>query len=252
MQTNYYEGLANELVAKVGRLTNFVSHGPSIGVYHEEVLKSVLAPLLPSRYSLRTGFLFDPEFGASNQGDILIVDEHQPTAYYFHEGNFAVVDSRALVCVIEVKTRLNKRTFLESINCLASFQRVARPPHRPLTYIFAFESAAFTPPRLHQWYSAVEVADQVENYPMAIFALNAGLVQLAATYDQLGHMFLTGEPKRGPKVQSLSVFLSHIRKSIEMTGGVKRNTYEMALLGELRRTVDRFYFGKGHVVLPAA
>ena len=42
MDESCFLGLANELSAKVRRLSSFVKHGPSIGPYHEEVLKSIL------------------------------------------------------------------------------------------------------------------------------------------------------------------------------------------------------------------
>jgi len=96
MDECFYLGLANELAAKLRRVSSFVKHGPSIGVYHEEALKAILGTMLPSRFHLRTGFVYTAEKGASQQGDILIVDENDPDAYYFREGNFVVANPRAV------------------------------------------------------------------------------------------------------------------------------------------------------------
>ncbi len=73
MDESFYLSLANELSAKLGRVSSFVRHGPSIGAYHEEVLKSIIRHMLPDRFSLRSGFVFHPERGPSQQGDILII-----------------------------------------------------------------------------------------------------------------------------------------------------------------------------------
>ena len=52
MDKSFYLSLANELSAKFGRVSSFVNHGPSIGAYHEEVLKSIIRHMLPDRFSL--------------------------------------------------------------------------------------------------------------------------------------------------------------------------------------------------------
>src|SRR5262245_19928771 len=122
MDASFYLGLANELSAKLRRVSSFVSHGPSIGTFHEEALKSVLRLMLPDRFSLRSGFVFHQDNGASQQGDILIVDESHPAAYFFREGNFGVVDQEALACVFEVKTRLTSAVFKQAVEALASYQ----------------------------------------------------------------------------------------------------------------------------------
>jgi len=110
MSEAFYLSIANELSAKLRRVAAFVDHGPSIGSYHEEALKTVLRSILPERFGLRTGFAFSAKLGASQQGDILVIDENHPGAYHFREGEFAVVLPDAIVAVIEVKTKLTKRT----------------------------------------------------------------------------------------------------------------------------------------------
>lgn len=83
MNESFYLSLANELSAKLRRINAFVNHGPSIGAYHEEALKAVLRSFLPERFSLRTGFSYNATKGASQQCDILVIDENHASAYHF-------------------------------------------------------------------------------------------------------------------------------------------------------------------------
>lgn len=185
MDEAYYRSLANELAAKVGRLAHFTRHGPSIGAYHEEVFKAVLRPLLPDRYSLRTGFAFDPVKKASQQGDILVIDETHPDAYYFREGSFVVARPESVACVIEIKTTLNRQRFSEAFKALHSFHEIAPTPAQPTTFVFAFKAPAFQPARMNDWYLGTNLQDSLPSYPFAIFALNAGLLTLREVSGQV-------------------------------------------------------------------
>ncbi len=252
MDEAFYSSLANELAAKVGRVSSFVKHGPSIGSYHEQILRSVLRPMLPDRYSLRTGFAFHPEFGASQQGDILVVDENQPAAYFFREGNFAVVDQSAIMCVIEVKTRLDKRSFVAALDCLASYQRVTTKPQHPGTLLFAYDCPAFTQERLNSWYKAVSLPDEILFYPWSIFALNRGLLSLHKPADpEWGHYAILGEPKRGPKLKGLAVFLQTVRKLVLLRAGVVANPFAHLQFQGLSWSKEFMRFQSG-VCTPAA
>lgn len=245
MNEQFYLGLANEMAAKLRRVSSFVSHGPSIGAYHEEVLRSILGMMLPSRFQLRTGFAFNAASGASQQGDILVVDETHPDAYYFKEGNFAVVSPDALVCAIEVKTKLTKRDFSESITALHSFPKVAKK-RVPVTFLFAYESPPFTPDRLAKWYEAIDcVPDDLRNYPWGIFALNQGLIIIRHHSETVwGHVPIEGEHK-GPKLRSLSLFLQIIRKTLLLHSGVAANPFENALVDGLTYGGFRYRYGPG-------
>lgn len=235
MNEHFYLGLANEMVAKLRRVASFVSHRPSIGAYHEEVLRTILGSMLPSRFQLRTGFAFSPEHGASQQGDILIIDENHPNAYYFREGNFVVAAPEAIVCVIEVKTKLNKTAFVDAISNLHSFGTVATSA-APRTFLFSFESQPFKQQTLGCWYdSIVDVPDELKNYPWAIYALNQGMIMLRRPIENAwGHVVIEGESGRSPKVQSLSLFLQTIRKTLLLHSQVDCNPFKNALFDGLR------------------
>ena len=244
MNESFYLGLANELAAKVRRVSSFVSHAPSIGTYHEEALKTILRHMLPARFSLRTGFAYDPQNGPSHQGDILIVDENNPGAYFFREGDFAVVSHEALVCVIEVKTNLIKKEFTSALTALASFRRMPEWKMRPPTFLFAYESPAFTPKTLNSWYDSVSLKDDPRNYPWAVYSLTKGLVLFwRATDTEWGHCVVEGEQAHGPKVRALSVFLQTVRKALILHAQSSTDPFVHALADGLTLQPIGYRFG---------
>ena len=215
--------------------------------------------MLPERYSLRNGFVFFPDDRtASQQGDILIVDETKPGAYYFREGNFAVVDPSGIVAAIEVKTRLNKSTFADSIRCLSSFQHLVQGSvHVTPTFLFAYESATFSPQRLAEWYRAIELPrvtfsppagtpTDLPFYPMSLLALNRGMIAFRnVNTNNWGHYVSLGEEGRGPKIKNLSVFLATIRKFVLSSAGVEVNPFMLAVTEGMTWSRQLLRFGDG-------
>lgn len=191
----FYDGLARELLGQLGRLGNFTKHAPSVGKYHEELVKGCIASFLSARFSIRTGFSYVEDEKVSNQGDLLIIDESDPSPYFFRQGDLVVVHPRALACVIEVKTKLNKQDFLEAVTNLHSFKRIRTDGNFPVTLVFAFEGTKMTLQTLDKWYRAVGVSDEIPNYPHVVFCLNQGTLILRPTADSRphGHYFVLGE-----------------------------------------------------------
>jgi hypothetical protein len=195
---NFYLGLATEITGKVRRLASFTGHAPSIGLHHEEIVREAVCPLMSRRFSLRTGFAFLPDHAVSSQGDILVVDESDPAPYFFQMGGVVVVHPRALACVVEVKTELSKQTFLQAVCNHYSFKQVAvtASPGRNLpTLIFAFDSADLAPDTLHQWYTVVDVPNNIASYPQMIYSLKRGALLLRPDRDSapFGHYAVLGE-----------------------------------------------------------
>jgi len=244
MDEHFYSGLANELEAKLRRVSSFVSHNPSIGAYHEEALRAVLRHMLSDRFSLKTGFVWYSKDEASRQGDIIVVDESKAGAYYFREGDFAILDSSAVACVIEVKTVLTKATFLEGIVNLASF-------HRPRggilpSFLFAYEASPFTPVQLDEWYKEVTLADSLLFYHWAIFALNQGIISTwKDSAGQWAHRLLMGDSTHPTKLRSLSFFLQTFRKALLLHAGEEKNPFEHMLWQGMSLSQQAFRFGHG-------
>jgi hypothetical protein len=177
----FYFGLALELIGKLRRLSSFTKHSGAIGAHHEEIVREALRPLLSRRFSLKTGFVFAADGVVSSQGDIIIVDEDDPSPYFFQMGDLVVVHPRAVACVIEVKTTLSKETFHLALRNLRSFCDVgtaAKPPVRFQRAIFAFESAGFTGDTLHDWCVTADATDEPLSYPQIIHVLRGGTLHL--------------------------------------------------------------------------
>src|SRR5437879_8785535 len=102
----YYDSFAEELLAKFRRVGYLVSHSPTSGTYHEEILRVVLRNFVSKRYSVKTGFVYENEEKVSNQVDVLVVDEYHASAYIYQEGDFAIVRPHATIAAIEIKTVL--------------------------------------------------------------------------------------------------------------------------------------------------
>ena len=247
MDLTFYEGLAAELIGQLGRIGSFTEHGPSVGVYHEELIKSCISGLLSNRFTLRTGFAFLENGKVSDQGDILIVDEYDPAPYFFQRGNFVVVHPRALAAVIEVKTKLTKTKFLNSMNNLYSFKRIRAHGNFPVTLLFSFDGSQLSPKNLDSWYKSVDVPDSLENYPQMIFCLSRGTLFLTAGNRGpiFGHHFVVGEEDNPQKVKGLSMFLQTVRKAVERKSGIESNPFDYAILKDLRFSVNSCRFGKG-------
>ncbi len=251
MDLAFYQSVAAELVGRLHRLSSLTPHAPSVGVYHEEILRSAIRPLLSRRFSLRTGFAYHSAERVSRQGDILIVDEYDPAPYLFQTGVFVVVNPRALACVIEVKTSLAKRNFLDALSNLYSFTQCGaalEPAFYPPTFVFAFNGASLSPATLQNWYSAVELPDQLTNYPYCVFVLNRGLLWLRPQADnrEFGHYVVTGESSRKPRAQSLSLFLQAIRRSCELKAKVMQsNPFDLAVIQGLSFSTQWCRYGAG-------
>ncbi len=112
----YYDTIAEEIKSKLGRLNAFTKHGPSIGSYHEQIIKHAISEILPKRFSVKSGIIVDDDNRVSNQQDIIIVDENLANTYLFKDGDFAVVHYSSVIFTVEVKTTLNEKNFLDAMN----------------------------------------------------------------------------------------------------------------------------------------
>lgn len=251
----FYDGLAKEFVGKVGRLNHFIKHPLSIGQYHEEILKSTIRTFLPERYSLKTGFVFVDKETVSKQIDILVIDESEPTSYFFQEGDFVIVHPDAVACGIEVKTRLDKRAFKDAIENIKSLRQMATHSSYKKSFggtIFAYTGTELGPSTTDSWWKEIkDVPEDISLYPNEILVLDKGSIHLRPKNDQTkeawGHYFVMGEEQDRLKIKSLSVFLWTIRKYTEIKAGKISNPFSYADFTELIWTKEYLRFGKGLV-----
>jgi hypothetical protein len=254
---DFYAGLAQEAIGKLRRLSAFTKHPGAIGSHHEEILRELLRPVLSRRFSLKTGFVFVGGSTVSSQGDVIIVDEHDPSPYFFQMGDLVVVHPRAVACVVETKTTLAKESFHQSIRNLRSFAdvgRVGAPPVRFGRAIFAFEGARFSGDNLHEWFSEAEVPDDPWSYPQIIHVLKEGTLHLEniKPANVFGYRLVMGEESDEFKSKGLSMFLQTIRKALEVKAGLESNPFVYADLHELRFSEQYLRIGHGFVAPGAA
>ncbi len=253
IDSQFYEGLAKEFVGKVGRLNHFIRHPLSIGQYHEEVLKNTIRAFLPSRYSLKTGFVFVDPNTVSKQIDILVIDENEPTSYFFQEGDFVIVHPDAVVCGIEVKTRLDKQAFKDAVENIKSLRQMAAYSSYKKSFggmIFAYTGTELNPPTTNSWWKEIkDVPEDMGIYPNGILVLDKGSIHLRPKNDQTkeawGHYFVMGEEHSSLKIKSLSIFLQTIRKYTELKAGKIANPFSYADFTGLLWTKEYLRFGRG-------
>lgn len=88
-------------------------HPGEFGMYRENIIKSFLAPFLPSRLAIGSGFIITDKNRISTQCDIIIYDKDHTPVIENGEQRFFPVE--CVVGVIEVKSKLTKAQLKEAL-----------------------------------------------------------------------------------------------------------------------------------------
>lgn len=246
----FYQSLVDELLSKFKRVEHFTQHAPTVGAYNEAILRRTIRELLPARFGVKTGFVYAGSGKASRQVDILVVDENDPCAYFMQDGDFAVIHPRALVCAIEVKTRLTKREFLSGFENFASLvecSKASKTRWPAQGMIFAFDSLRLTPFTLQGWYRDLKEVPEDSWLPMMVFSLSGECLQLrraAIDGDNWGHYLALGDKDQITR-GAFSVLLGNIRKLAELSSGIDGNPFESTTVEGLSRSEVFFRPGIG-------
>ncbi len=92
----------------------------SSGIFRESLLRNFLATVLPQSISVDSGFVYGFEqVPNSRQIDILVWDSDRHAAVY-RTREFVIVPPEAVIAAISVKTTLNKKDLVESLENLLS------------------------------------------------------------------------------------------------------------------------------------
>lgn len=253
---DYFRSLAAELKSKFKRVNNFTSHTGSIGNYHEQALKSVIQQLLPSRFSLKTGFVYYDQQNVSKQVDILIIDENEPTSYFLQDGDFAIVHPDAVVAAIEVKTKLNKKDLSLASENLASVINVCsnrnyKNKSFTVTFIFAYSAPHFSPQGLGKFFENCQI-QPFNRYPMVIFVENNYFLQMLGKDGSniprgLHPVRMFGITQEEENLLHISLFLFSIRKACEHhSDKANSNPFNYSLIEHFNGiTTGRQYFKFG-------
>ncbi|HET7673860.1 MAG TPA: DUF6602 domain-containing protein [Candidatus Saccharimonadales bacterium] len=195
---DYFLSYANEIKGKFDRVKGLVNNRVASGNYHEEVLRAVLQNFLTQRFSVKTGFIFKDPDNISNQIDIMIIDENEPAAYLFQEGEFAIVLPAAVVDIIEVKTTLNAQDFDNAVENTISAKKLYELPAQLTGLIFGYRGTAPSDSNLNNWFKREKVQQYQNNkelWPQALLlfehgcllAHNRGVYRKLYRYDNLAN-----------------------------------------------------------------
>lgn len=256
ISVDYFRSLAAELKSKFKRVNNFTSHTGSIGNYHEQALKSVISQFLPSRFSLKTGFVYFNEQTVSRQVDILIVDETEPTSYFLQDGDFVIVHPDAVVCAIEVKSRLTGKELLSASENIAKVIEVCSNRNYEnkkftMGFIFAYDAPNFSPERLGKYFEKCPKRS-FNRYPVTIFVEDNYYLQTlggakSGIPQGLHPVRMFGITQEEENLLHISLFLSTIRKACEYhSGKTNSNPFAYSLINNFKGiTTGKQYFKFG-------
>lgn len=236
-----YQNYAKEIMSKLGRLNELVKHAPSVGTYHENLITNYLSNFLSKRFSVKTGFVYNPKTQeVSPQIDILIIDENVPSAYLFQDGNFAVVVPNAVVSAIEVKTVLNKSSFDDIVK--KSIQYRKSNPQGFNLFALCFRSSTKNMDTVAGWCKSYEMDDNFLNYPHKILALDSFILDLLLepVAKPFGLYITTCNDCVESKEEAiLTQFLFCIMKQCELKAGIHTaDTINTIFAGDF----DKLYF----------
>jgi len=141
----YYKSLSDELISLKDRIRYIIegSHWQTDGEWKESVLRSVLRRHLPSSIEVGSGFVVSP-VSHSGQIDVLLYDSAAPVI--FKEGDLAFVPANVVRGIIEVKSKIQGRSFLKEtlkkLSDKAEFVSGEVPVNAPKPFVglFAYES----------------------------------------------------------------------------------------------------------------
>jgi hypothetical protein len=261
--TEYYESFANEMLSKLRRVSQLITHRPSAGNYHEEILRNILRNFLSKRFSVKTGFIFGEE-NVSSQIDIMIIDENEPMAYIFQEGDFAIVMPKAVVATIEVKTNIYAQQFDESVDKIAQIKQLFEFPTSVACILFSFDGGTNQNTTLSKWLSSdicKKYKDKKQLSPDSILFFSNKLMLLPVG-DAPNHSPSPGKYKKIISINGeddnlqaahLSILLAQIINSC--IGKNFRDSHrfpteqadKLISQDKIKESEEKFYFGEGLV-----
>lgn len=98
-------------------------HPGEFGYYREKLCHDFLSHFIPQTMAIGSGFVLDKEGFVSNQNDIIVYDkENMPIIEDLNKQRFFPIENVLIVC--EVKSKLQKKDFEESLKRLAKIKYI--------------------------------------------------------------------------------------------------------------------------------
>lgn len=125
---NYYLEMLKKSIKRIEADFDFsavIDHNCSKGTFREQIIKNFLRPFLPGCYGLSGGQAFNNNGDLSKQLDIVIYDSlHSYIAPYMED--FIYFPCESVYGNIEIKSVLNKESFIEAVENIASLKKIKR------------------------------------------------------------------------------------------------------------------------------
>ena len=123
MEINEFFGHVAETMLAKFRQAGFIQHPGDKGQSRESILRKFLTKHLPNKYGVAKGEIITKDGKHSHAADIIIYDaDYCPVLY---AENTAILPIEGVYGLIEVKSRLSKREFLDAVGKIESFKRLA-------------------------------------------------------------------------------------------------------------------------------
>jgi hypothetical protein len=244
-QEEKYRQQAKKLIKKMIEARKlFTKHKPSIGYVGELLLRQVLRKLLPKEYGICQGFVLDNyiknEGKLSTQCDVIIFCKESGSIAY-SIGDLKVINASYVIAVIEVKSSLNKNSFLTTLETFEKLQKI-RVDHK-----FVFLFGKLSRRSLRRWFfqyrnpentnEGVEVMDtalydwpDIEWLPKSILSLEShNLFVLDHLQDEnndyVGYTSYKITDKTNKEISCLQQFLANVIDLLDGTFEIDRNDY---------------------------
>ncbi len=224
----------------------FTKHKPSIGYVGELLLRQVLRNLLPKEYGICQGFILNKniknEDKLSTQCDIIIFRKEKGSIAY-SIGDLKVINASYVIAVIEVKSSLNKNSFLTTLETFEKLQKI-KVDHK-----FVFVFGKLSRRSLRRWFfqyrnpentnEGVEVMDtalydwpDIEWLPKSILSLEShNLFVLDHLQDDdndfIGYASYKIADKTNKEISCLQQFLSNVTDLLDDTFEIDWNDYSI-------------------------
>lgn len=125
---NHYLEMLRKSIKRIEADFDFsaiIDHNCSKGTFREQILKNFLRPFLPGCYGVSGGQAFDTDGNISKQLDIVVYDSlFSYIAPYMDD--FIYFPCESVYGNIEIKSDLNKKSFLEAVDNIDSLKKLSR------------------------------------------------------------------------------------------------------------------------------
>jgi hypothetical protein len=219
--SNYFEFASQELLIKLAQIKEYIKkHNPTIGVLTEEILRSFLRNHLPKAVSVEQGFILTEDGELSKQCDIIIYDSQSYSPFY-RINDIVVVPAESVICIIEVKTTINRQIFHDIINYFKNMPYI----ENARTYLFIFNSKDISNIKRyfdtykHEGNYQMFDHDTFQLLPDEITGINESY-HLTKDYviidrDAIGYSSRYYEDLKGTDINALQIFFTSVYQAVE-------------------------------------